>query len=209
MEQPGSSAPECYRRGYTTLTASTTVESCACVSVFSMEQAKGSTLVQDISWCSADTCARVILIRREDDAGGALTIRRGEASGSPLSTPTMDRLDHAQVSIAKAGVICTLNARTAILASANPVESRYNPRLSVIENIKLPPTLLSRFDLIYLVSVGISRPRSSPARLPHGLPRMGWGRGARFRDGRTAPNHTHERSRFGHFETLRRGHTSD
>lgn len=56
-----------------------------------------------------------------------------------------------QVSIAKAGVICTLNARTAILASANPVESRYNPRLSVIENIKLPPTLLSRFDLIYLV----------------------------------------------------------
>lgn len=58
-----------------------------------------------------------------------------------------------QVSIAKAGVICTLNARTAILASANPVESRYNPRLSVIENIKLPPTLLSRFDLIYLVSV--------------------------------------------------------
>lgn len=57
-----------------------------------------------------------------------------------------------QVSIAKAGVICTLNARTAILASANPVESRYNPRLSVIENIKLPPTLLSRFDLIYLVS---------------------------------------------------------
>lgn len=58
----------------------------------------------------------------------------------------------SQVSIAKAGVICTLNARTAILASANPVESRYNPRLSVIENIKLPPTLLSRFDLIYLVS---------------------------------------------------------
>lgn len=58
-----------------------------------------------------------------------------------------------QVSIAKAGVICTLNARTAILASANPVESRYNPRLSVIENIKLPPTLLSRFDLIYLVRV--------------------------------------------------------
>ena len=48
-------------------------------------------------------------------------------------------------------MICTLNARTAILASANPVESRYNPGLSVIENIKLPPTLLSRFDLIYLV----------------------------------------------------------
>jgi DNA replication licensing factor MCM4 len=55
------------------------------------------------------------------------------------------------VSIAKAGIICTLNARTSILASANPVESRYNPTLSVVENLKLPPTLLSRFDLIYLV----------------------------------------------------------
>ena len=32
------------------------------------------------------------------------------------------------------------------------MDSRYNPRMSVVENIKLPPTLLSRFDLIYLVS---------------------------------------------------------
>ncbi|CAM9663427.1 unnamed protein product [Ectocarpus sp. 8 AP-2014] len=62
-----------------------------------------------------------------------------------------EAMEQQTVSIAKAGVICTLNARTAILASANPVESRYNPRLSVIENIKLPPTLLSRFDLIYLI----------------------------------------------------------
>jgi DNA replication licensing factor MCM4 len=37
------------------------------------------------------------------------------------------------------------------LAAANPVNSRYNPSMSVVDNIKLPPTLLSRFDLIYLV----------------------------------------------------------
>lgn len=55
------------------------------------------------------------------------------------------------MSVAKAGIICTLNARTAILAAANPVNSKYDPKLSVVENIKLPPTLLSRFDLIYLV----------------------------------------------------------
>ena len=36
-------------------------------------------------------------------------------------------------------------------ASANPVGSRYNPRLSVVDNIGLPPSLVSRFDLIYLV----------------------------------------------------------
>lgn len=37
----------------------------------------------------------------------------------------------------KAGIICTLNARTSILASANPVQSRYNTRLSVVQNIKV------------------------------------------------------------------------
>ena len=60
-------------------------------------------------------------------------------------------MEQQTVSIAKAGIICTLNARTSILAAANPVESRYNPKLSVVENIQLPPTLLSRFDLIYLM----------------------------------------------------------
>ncbi|XP_057838038.2 DNA replication licensing factor MCM4-like [Cryptomeria japonica] len=55
------------------------------------------------------------------------------------------------VSIAKARMIASLNARTSVLACANPSSSHYNPRLSVIDNIQLPPTLLSRFDLIYLV----------------------------------------------------------
>jgi len=60
-------------------------------------------------------------------------------------------MEQQTVSIAKAGIVCTLNARTSILASANPKESRYNPELSVVQNIQLMPTLLSRFDLIYLV----------------------------------------------------------
>ncbi|GLJ25323.1 hypothetical protein SUGI_0484770 [Cryptomeria japonica] len=55
------------------------------------------------------------------------------------------------VSIAKVGIIASLNARTLILACANPSGSHYNPRLSVIDNIQLPPTLLFGFDLIYLV----------------------------------------------------------
>jgi len=60
-------------------------------------------------------------------------------------------MEQQTVSIAKAGIICSLNARTSILAAANPIESRYNPKKSVVENIDLPPTLMSRFDLIYLV----------------------------------------------------------
>lgn len=62
-----------------------------------------------------------------------------------------EAMEQQTVSVAKAGIIATLNARTSILASANPRESRYNKKLSVVENIQLPPTLLSRFDLIYLV----------------------------------------------------------
>eukprot|EP00884_Botryococcus_braunii_P014652 jgi/Botrbrau1/23188/Bobra.0041s0036.1 len=60
-------------------------------------------------------------------------------------------MEQQTVSVAKAGIIASLNARTSVLASANPVGSRYNPRLSIIDNIHLPPSLISRFDLIYLV----------------------------------------------------------
>jgi len=55
------------------------------------------------------------------------------------------------VSIAKAGIITTLNARTSILAAANPVGSKYDVDLPITRNINLPPTLISRFDLLYLV----------------------------------------------------------
>ncbi|XP_032875598.1 DNA replication licensing factor MCM4 isoform X2 [Amblyraja radiata] len=53
--------------------------------------------------------------------------------------------------IKKAGIICQLNARTSILAAANPVESQWNHKKTTIENIQLPHTLLSRFDLIFLM----------------------------------------------------------
>ncbi|KAK1443625.1 mini-chromosome maintenance protein [Babesia gibsoni] len=60
-------------------------------------------------------------------------------------------MEQQTVTIAKAGIVATLNARTAILASANPVNSRYDKRKAVVENINLAPSLFSRFDLIYLI----------------------------------------------------------
>lgn len=61
------------------------------------------------------------------------------------------RQEQQTVSIAKAGIITTLNARTSILAAANPVGSKYNRDWPITKNIDLPPTLISRFDLLYLV----------------------------------------------------------
>ena len=48
-------------------------------------------------------------------------------------------MEQQTVSVAKAGIIATLNARTSVLASANPVGSRYNPRASIVDNIHRQP----------------------------------------------------------------------
>ncbi|XP_070168557.1 DNA replication licensing factor MCM4 [Polyergus mexicanus] len=60
-------------------------------------------------------------------------------------------MEQQTMSIAKAGIICQLNARTSILAAANPCESQWNKNKTVIENVMLPHTLMSRFDLIFLM----------------------------------------------------------
>ena len=62
-----------------------------------------------------------------------------------------EAMEQHTVSVAKAGIIATLNARTAILAAANPALGRFEPNRAVAENITLPITILSRFDLIFVL----------------------------------------------------------
>ncbi|MHA1266750.1 MAG: minichromosome maintenance protein MCM [Candidatus Helarchaeota archaeon] len=63
-----------------------------------------------------------------------------------------EAMEQRTISIAKAGIVATLNSRTSILAAANPTFGRYDEYKTIAENIKkLPVTILSRFDLIFII----------------------------------------------------------
>lgn len=62
-----------------------------------------------------------------------------------------EAMEQQTISIAKAGIHATLNARTSILAAANPIGGRYNPKVGLRSNLSMTGPILSRFDLFFVI----------------------------------------------------------
>lgn len=62
-----------------------------------------------------------------------------------------EAMEQQTISIAKAGIVSLLNSRTSVLAAANPIFGRYDDQKTPGENIRFQSTILSRFDMIFLI----------------------------------------------------------
>lgn len=80
---------------------------------------------------------------------GVLCMDEFDKMGDKDRAALHEVMEQQAVSIAKLGVIVTMNARVSILAAANPKNGAWDDGLSLPENIDLPETLITRFDLIY------------------------------------------------------------
>lgn len=60
-------------------------------------------------------------------------------------------MEQQSISISKAGIVTTLQARCAIVAAANPIRGRYNPTIPFQQNVELTEPILSRFDILCVV----------------------------------------------------------
>jgi replicative DNA helicase Mcm len=83
--------------------------------------------------------------------GGLACVDEFDKMSDEDSGAILESMEQQTISVAKAGIIATLNTRTAILAASNPAFGRFDRNRPLAEQLNVPPVLLSRFDLIFVM----------------------------------------------------------
>ncbi len=104
---------------------------------------------------------------KDEASDGRWTLEAGTLVLADMGTACIDELDKMSeqdrsamheameqqtITVAKAGINATLRARCSILGAANPKKGRFDTFLTMVDQIDMPPTLLSRFDLIFVMT---------------------------------------------------------
>jgi replicative DNA helicase Mcm len=82
-------------------------------------------------------------------SGGEVSIDEFDKISDDDKSALLEAMESQTISVAKAGIVARFNAKTSILAAANPRMGRFDPNMLPAEQFDIPATLLSRFDLIF------------------------------------------------------------
>jgi replicative DNA helicase Mcm len=82
-------------------------------------------------------------------SGGEVSIDEFDKISNEDKSSLLEALESQTISVAKAGIVASFNAKTSVLAAANPKFGRFDSNIYPAEQFDIPPALLSRFDLIF------------------------------------------------------------